>query len=113
MMSDLDYWRLRLHEFIDTNEIDTIGATNKFNRLTGIGKVCFIAVVNELIQPLLDKYAIDPHYFKQLLDKKITSKNFTYLRVYIWAKHFHQDGITASLGNFDANEPSYLKFNND
>ena len=26
MMSDLDYWRLRLHEFIDTNEIDKIGA---------------------------------------------------------------------------------------
>ncbi|WP_373383170.1 hypothetical protein ABZM74_000463 [Weissella confusa] len=113
MMSDLDYWRLRLHEFIDTNEIDNIGATDKFNSLAGIDKVRFTVVVHELVQPLLDKYNIYPRYFKQLLDKKITSKKFIYLRVYIWAKHFHQDGITASLGNFDANEPSYLKFTND
>lgn len=113
MMSDLDYWRLRLNEFIDTKEIDAIGATDKFNSLTGIGKVRFTVVVNELVRPLLDKYNIDPQYFKQLLDKKITSKKFTYLHVYIWAKHFHQDGITASLGNFDANETSYLKFTND
>lgn len=113
MMSDLDYWRLRLHEFIDTKEIDTIGATDKYNSLTGIGKIRFTTVVNELVQPLLEKYIIDPQYFKQLLDKKITSKKFTYLRVYIWAKNFHHDGITASLGSFDANEPSYLKFNKE
>ena len=113
MMSDLDYWRLRLNEFIDTKEIDAIGATDKFNSLTGIGKVRFTVVVNELVQPLLDKYNIDPQYFKQLLDRKITSKKFTYLRVYIWAKFFHELGTSASLGSFDANEPSYLKFNND
>lgn len=113
MMSDLDYWRLRLHEFIDTKEIDTIGAIDKFNSLAGIGKVRFTAVVNELVQPLLDKYIIDPQYFKQLLDKKITSKKFTYLRVYIWTKFFHELGASASLGSFDASEPSYLKFNND
>ena len=113
MMSDLDYWRLRLNEFIDTNEIDTIGATDKFNSLTGIGKVRFTVIVNELVQPLLDKYIIDPQYFKQLLDKKNTSKKFTYLQVYIWAKFFHELGASTSLGSFDANEPSYLKFNND
>lgn len=60
MMSDLDYWQLRLNEFIDTNEIDNVGATDKFNSLAGIGKVRFTTVLNELIQTFLDKYAIDP-----------------------------------------------------
>ena len=113
MMSDLDYWRLRLHEFIDTKEIDVNSAINEFNQLSGIGKVRFTAVVSDIVQPLLDKYNVDPRYFKQLLDKKITSKKFTYLRVYIWAKFLNQDGVTASLGNFDAIEPSYLNFMND
>ena len=113
MMSDLDYWRLRLHKFIDTKEVDVNSAVDEFNRLSGIGKVRFTAVVSEIVQPLLDKYNIDLCYFKQLLDKKITSKKFTYQRVYIWAKFLNQDGVTASLGNFDAIEPSYLNFMND
>ena len=70
MMSDLDYWRLRLHEFIDTKEIDVNSAINEFNQLSGIGKVRFTAVVSEIVQPLLDKYNVDPRYFKQLIDKK-------------------------------------------
>lgn len=113
MMSDLDYWRLRLHDFIDTKEIDVNSAINKFNQLSGIGKVRFTAVVSDIVQPLLDKYHVDPRYFKQLLDKKITSKKFTYQRVYIWVKFLNQDGVTASLGNFDAIEPSYINFMND
>ena len=113
MMSDLDYWRLRLHKFIDTKEIDVNSAINEFNQLSGIGKVRFTTVVSEIVQPLLDKYQVDPRYFKQLLDKKITSNKFTYQRVYIWAKFFNKDGVTASLGNFDAIEPSYLKFMSD
>lgn len=113
MMSDLDYWSLRLHEFIDTKEIDVNSAIDEFNQLSSIGKVRFTTVVSKIVQPLLDKYNVDPRYFKQLLDKKITSKKFTYLRVYIWAKFLNQDGVTASLGNFDAIEPSYLNFMND
>ena len=112
MMSDLNYWRLRLNKFIDTKEIDVDSAINEFNQLSGIGKERFTAVVSEIVQPLLDKYNVDPRYFKQLLDKKITSSKFTYQRVYIWAKLLNQDGVTASLGNFDAIEPSYLNFMN-
>lgn len=54
MMSDLDYWRLRLHEFIDTNEIDNIGATDKFNSLAVIDKVRFTVVVHELYMSLFN-----------------------------------------------------------
>ncbi|MHB9649218.1 hypothetical protein ACX9VS_07280 [Weissella paramesenteroides] len=110
MMSDLDYWQLRLHEFIDTKEIDTIGATDKYNSLTGIGKIRFTTVVNELVQPVLNQYNVDPRYFKLLLDKKMTSKKFTYQRVAIWAEYFHEEGVTPSIGNFDAIVPSYAKF---
>ncbi|MCM6765242.1 hypothetical protein [Weissella paramesenteroides] len=110
MMSDLDYWRLRLHEFIDTNDIDTISAIDKFNSLAGIGKVRFIAVVSDLVQPVLNQYNVDLRYFKLLLDKKMTSKKFTYQRVAIWAEYFHEEGVTPSIGNFDAIVPSYAKF---
>ena len=113
MMSDLDYWRLSLHKFIDTKEIDVNNAVDEFDRLSGIGKVRFTVVVSEIVQPLLAKYNVDPRYFNQLLDKKITSKKFTYQRVYIWAKFLNVDGATASLGSFDAIEPSYRKFMND
>ena len=71
MMSDLDYWQLRLHKFIDTKEIDVDNVIDEFNRLSGIGKVRFTAVVSDIVQPLLYKYNVDPRYFKQLLDKKI------------------------------------------
>lgn len=113
MMSELDYWRLRLSKLIDTKEVDVNSAVDEFNRLSGIGKVRFTAVVSEIVQPLLDKYHVDPRYFKRLLDKEITSAKFTYQRVYIWAKFLNQDGVTASLGNFAAIEPSYLKFMSD
>ena len=110
MMSDLDYWRLRLHEFIDTNDIDTISAIDKFNSLAGIGKVRFIAVVSDLVQPVINQYNVDLRYFKLLLNKKMTSKKFTYQRVAIWAEYFHEEGVTPSIGNFDAIVPSYAKF---
>ena len=110
MMSDLDYWHFRLRAFMDTDTIDCIEAINKFNSMDGIGKVRYIAVVYDLVKPILDHYKVDPRYFKLLLDKKLTSKKFTYQRVAIWAKYFHEEGVTASIGNFDAIVPSYAKF---
>lgn len=106
MMNDLDYWKMRLNKFMDSKELDNISAIDKFDSLSGIGKVRYITVVSELVQPVLNQYNVDLCYFKLLLDKKMTSKKFTYQRVAIWAKHFHEEGVTPSIGNFDAIVPS-------
>lgn len=110
MMNDLDYWKMRLNKFMDSKELNTISAISKFDSLSGIGKVRYISVVFELVQPALNQYNVDPRYFKLLLDKKMTSKKFTYQRVAIWAEYFHEEGVTPSIGNFDAIVPSYAKF---
>lgn len=110
MMNDLDYWKMRLNKFMDSKEINTISAIAKFDSLSGIGKVRYISVVSELVQPMLNQYNVDPRYFKLLLNKKMTSKKFTYQRVAIWAEYFHEEGVTPSIGNFDAIVPSYAKF---